>query len=293
MPPPVFPSNLSVPEVPLDEEENEDHSSQQFISLKRLIQYDDNHEFKTFKQKQDLNSTYTLYFFIFQSVLRFWRCGVVLTDGAGAPLALNLTVLLRFPVFLFLGGYYVYLSKKMVHSTVFNQSDGTKLMKIGNALVMSQAILEGAMMMLWAFTIGDCEVSWCQADKNIIPLTRVIYILAVSIANPIFYGCHSTKVSLSFVCVSFASIIVVAVQRHIHRLELLSLAVLGIIMFYTIAKYETQVLSNYISYSKFESALRVKVASENEEYLLKIQTEEMRHMIGAYYVHALDAFDYK
>jgi hypothetical protein len=259
--------------------EDGDHFSQ-YISLRRLIQYDDNQEFKTFKQKLDLNSTYTLYFFIFQTFLRFWRCVVVLTDGSGAPLALNLVILLRFPFILFLGGFYVYLSKKIAHSTTFNPNDGTKLMKIGNALVVSQAIFEGAMMLIWAFTIEDCEVSWCQADKNIIPLTRVIYMLGGSIANPIFYGCHSTKASLSSICCIFASILVVAVQRHVPRIELFSLVIMAIIMFYTIAKYETQVLSNYISYSKFESALRVKVASENEEYLMKIQTEEMRHMIG-------------
>jgi tryptophan-rich sensory protein len=104
--------------------------------------------------------------------------------------------------------------------------------------------------------------------------------LGGSIANPIFYGCHSTKASLSSICCIFASIIIVAVQRHVPRIELFALVIMAIIMFYTIVKYETQVLSNYISYSKFEKALRVKVASENEEYLMKIQTEEMRHMIG-------------
>jgi hypothetical protein len=74
---------------------------------------------------------------------------------------------------------------------------------------------------------------------------------------------------------------VVAVQRKLLNIEVISLAVMGVIMFYTIAKYETEVLSNFISYSKFESALRVKVASENEEYLMRTQTEGMRHMIGA------------
>ena len=268
----------TLPEVEPDVEDG-DHFSQ-YISLRRLIQYDGNQEFKTFKQKLDLNSTYTLYFFIFQTFLRLWRCVVVLTDGAGAPLALNLVILLRFPFILFLGVVYLYLSKKIAHSPTFNPSDGTKLMNIGNALVMSQAIFEGAMMLIWAFTIGDCEISWCQADKNIIPLTRVIYMLGGSIANPIFYGCHSTKASLSSICCIFASIIVVAVERHVQRIELFALVIMAIIMFYTIVKYETQVLSNYISYSKFEKALRVKVASENEEYLMKIQTEEMRHMIG-------------
>jgi hypothetical protein len=268
----------TLPEVEPDVEDG-DHFSQ-YISLRRLIQYDGNQEFKTFKQKLDLNSTYTLYFFIFQTFLRLWRCVVVLTDGAGAPLALNLVILLRFPFILFLGVVYLYLSKKIAHSPTFNPSDGTKLMNIGNALVMSQAIFEGAMMLIWAFTIGDCEISWCQADKNIIPLTRVIYMLGGSIANPIFYGCHSTKASLSSICCIFASIIIVAVQRHVPRIELFALVIMAIIMFYTIVKYETQVLSNYISYSKFEKALRVKVASENEEYLMKIQTEEMRHMIG-------------
>ena len=281
----------TLPEVEPDVEDG-DHFSQ-YISLRRLIQYDGNQEFKTFKQKLDLNSTYTLYFFIFQTFLRFWRCIVVLTDGSGAPLALNLVILLRFPFILFLGVVYLYMSKKIAHSPTFNPRDGTKLMKIGNALVMSQAIFEGAMMLIWAFTIGDCEISWCQADKNIIPLTRVIYMLGGSIANPIFYGCHSTKASLSSICCIFASIIVVAVERHVQRIELFALVIMAIIMFYTIVKYETQVLSNYISYSKFESALRVKVASENEEYLMKIQTEEMRHMIGAYYLHVLDVLNYK
>jgi hypothetical protein len=57
-------------------------------------------------------------------------------------------------------------------------------------------------------------------------------------------------------------------------------------MFYTVAKLETQVVSNFISYSKFESALLLKVASENEEYLMRTQTEEMRHMIGVLFKYS-------
>ena len=264
-----------------------DHS-RQFISFKRLIQYDGNQEFKTFKQKQDSNSTYTLYFFIFQTMLNLWRF-VDLYDDSGAPLPLRINIILRFIILLFLGVAYVYMSKKIAHSP-FNQSDGTKLLNIGDALVISQAVLIGTMLLIWAFTIGDCDVRWCEADKNTIPMTQVIFMMGGSIANPIFYGCHSAKASLTSICCIYACIFVVAVQRNLLKLEIFAIAITGIVMFYTVAKLETQVVSNFISYSKFESALLLKVASENEEYLMRTQAEEMRHMIGSFII--LDMFCY-
>ena len=263
--------------------EDDDHPNQ-FISFKRLIQYDGNQEFKTFKQKQDLNSTYTLYYFIFQNILNLWRC-VDIYDDTGAPLPLRINIILRFIVLLFLGAAYVYMSKKIAHSP-FNQSDGTKLLNIGNILVITQAILIGTMLLIWAFTMGDCDVRFCRADKNTIPMTQVIFMMGGSIANPIFYGCHSAKSSLASILCIFTCIFVVAVQRNLLKLEIFAIAITGIVMFYTVAKLETQVVSNFISYSKFESALLLKVASENEEYLMRTQTEEMRHMIGVLFKYS-------
>ena len=274
---PVQPS--PIPEIPVEETENQ--LSRQSISVTKLLRYDGNQEFKTFKQKRDVDSTLTVYFFIFQVILSVGRCLVFLRDTE-SPLPLRVIILLRFLIVLFLGGAYVYLTRKIANSTIFDQSDGTKLLRIGNALVMALGLLEGTMMLTWAFTIGDCEVFWCKADKNMIPLTRILYLVGGGFANPIFYGCHSSKTSLTSSFYIYICVFVVAIQRKLLNVEVFSVAVMGIIMFYTIAKYETEVLSNFISYSKFESALRVQVASENKEYLMRTQTEEMRHMIGPY-----------
>ena len=47
-----------------------------------------------------------------------------------------------------------------------------------------------------------------------------------------------------------------------------------------LAKYECGIFSNFFSFSRFEIALREQISSENKECVLKMQTEEMRHMIG-------------
>ena len=270
-------------------EEADNELFRQFISVTKLLRYDGNQEFKTFKQKRDVDSTFTVYFFFFQVILSFSRCLVAFGD-TGSPLPLRVIIFLRFLIVLFLGGGYVYLTRKIANSATFRQSDGTKLLRVGNAFVTLLGILEGTMLLTWALTIGDCEVFWCEADKNMIPLTRVLFMVGSSIAVPIFFGCHSTKVSLFSTFSINICIVVVAIQRNLLQVEILAIVVMGILMLYTVAKLETQVVSNFISYSKFESALRVKVASENEEYLLRTQTEEMRHMIGVLHNDALNYY---
>ena len=167
-------------------EEADNELFSQFISITKLLRYDGNQEFKTFKQKRDVDSTFTVYFFFFQVILSFSRCLVAFGD-TGSPLPLRVIIFLRFLIVLFLGGGYVYLTRKIANSATFRQSDGTKLLRVGNALVASLGILEGTMLLTWALTIGDCEVFWCKADKNMIPLTRILYLVGGGIANPIFY----------------------------------------------------------------------------------------------------------
>jgi hypothetical protein len=55
------------------------------------------------------------------------------------------------------------------------------------------------------------------------------------------------------------------------------------ILFATFLIYEGNIYGNYCVYVRFKMALIVKTESENKEYLLKTQTEEMRHMIGKQY----------
>ncbi len=54
----------------------------------------------------------------------------------------------------------------------------------------------------------------------------------------------------------------------------------GIVLFTALTVHEANVVYTFKSYMKFQETVTAKVNSENQEYLMKMQKEEMRHMIG-------------
>jgi cell shape-determining protein MreC len=106
------------------------------------------------------------------------------------------------------------------------------------------------------------------------------YQIVGSIAMPMIYTCHDVSVCLLSIVITYSMLIVAAVLLHLPFLDIIYLSVVGIVIFVAVANYESNMFSIFTTFSKFELTLRAKVASENKEYLMKTQTEEMRHMIG-------------
>jgi hypothetical protein len=82
------------------------------------------------------------------------------------------------------------------------------------------------------------------------------------------------------VVITFTTMFAAGILLDVKAVDLVYIVLAGVVIALTFFAYEGGLLSIFNSYSKFEIALRVKVDSENKEYLMKIQREEMRHMIG-------------
>jgi hypothetical protein len=99
---------------------------------------------------------------------------------------------------------------------------------------------------------------------------------------PIFITGHSVLASLLSACIVFLIMPVAAVLMNFPSIKFFCIIVLGAVLLLTLTTYECNIYSSFTSFRQFEMALRAKVSNENTEYLMKIQTEEMRHMIGTY-----------
>jgi hypothetical protein len=180
-----------------------------------------------------------------------------------------------------LGWAYIYKLKKYVPSDVLNV-EGRRILFLGDCLLIMQSLIVGSVLLTWIVTYDNCESSHCGADlpENTLPLALVLYVFVGSIATPLFYTCHHVFASLLSIVIAYSMLLAVGIMAHVHSNELLSLFVISVLMFYVLACHQGVILSNYYNYSSFETTLRMKVTSENQEFLMKVQTEEMRHMIG-------------
>jgi hypothetical protein len=77
-------------------------------------------------------------------------------------------------------------------------------------------------------------------------------------------------------------ILVGAVLLHLPPVKLFYIFLVDIVTFFCLANFESIIFSCFTSICNFKTTLRAKVDSENKEYLMKIQTNEMRLMIGTY-----------
>jgi hypothetical protein len=205
---------------------------------------------------------------------------VFVTVNDGVPLLLRLTTYCR-TIVPILEMVYIYLLKKHVHTDVLT-SEGKIIIQIGNITILVQAIATVFMLVSWVITRDDCQSDVCHQDfpEKMIPLGMLLHQIIGGACMPIFFTCHDASACLFSSFLTFAAMIVAAVLLHLRSLDILYMFLFGLVIFFCNANYEITIFSNFMSYSKFESTLRAKVASENEEYLMKIQTEEMRHMIG-------------
>ena len=95
-----------------------------------------------------------------------------------------------------------------------------------------------------------------------------------------FFACHDVWACLLSIVVTYSMVLGAAVTLRLDSMQTFSLGALGFVLFLTFVCYEGSMYLNFSSNVYFEAALRVKVASENEAFLLRSQTEDMRHMLG-------------
>jgi hypothetical protein len=182
-----------------------------------------------------------------------------------------------------LGWVYIYLYKKYKPSDVLT-FEGKRIIWIGNMCVILQAVFSGVMSVIWVITQDNCRSDACMQDfpEKIIPLGLLIHQICGGIVMPLFYTVHDVSASIISISITFTTLIAVALLLKLPSAEVFYIILTGIVISMTLVSFEGGSFINYTSFSQFETALLVKVASENQEYLLKIQTEEMRHMIGKY-----------
>ena len=138
------------------------------------------------------------------------------------------------------------------------------------------------MILLYALIRDVCHSDACLENypKNLIPLGLMFFAVSGGIAMPMFYRAHDAWASLLGIIITYSIMLSSALILKLDSYDVMSICFVGLLIFFSLAIHEGTLLTNYTSYSKFETALREQMASENKEYLMKIQTEEMRHMIG-------------
>jgi hypothetical protein len=249
-------------------------------SLFSFIEADNSPQFSLFKLKQGLSKV-TIYFCIFQTVFSFWRF-IVVSGDSGIPLPLRIVICIRATIFPLTGWAYIYSMKKYTTSDVLNET-GKNVMLVGDLMLIIQALLMGAIMFLIAITHDSCESEGCDEDlaDNTLPISVVYIAVSQSISMPIIYPCHHIFATLLATAISYTSMLIMAALLNVEDgLVFFAVAFMGFIVFFTFVTLEGSYYSIFRSISKFEDARRLKVASENHKHHLKIQTEEMRHMIG-------------
>jgi hypothetical protein len=213
-------------------------------------------------------------------LIMFQIGGIIYVSAPGVPLLYRLAVYCRaiIPVVCWM---YIYLLKKHVHSDVIT-SEGKRIMQFGNSAIIMQSVFTILLLFSWVITRDDCDSDVCFDDfpDQFLPLGLVAPQIIGGIAMPMFFTCHDASASLLSVCITYSAILVAGVLCHLSIADIIFLGLMGIVMLFALGSYESNMLFTFTSCSKFESTLRAKVASDNKEYLMNIQTEEMRHMIG-------------
>jgi hypothetical protein len=281
MPTKVKPSNLpkdgTVTDTTVDAQQPQKQQQSLSASLIEILDSDKSPEYAAFKLKD--NQTITTSLICAVETITYGYTFIYMTTP-DVPILFRLATYFRMIVPC-LGWVYLYLLKKHVHSNVLTTA-GKRVIQLGNAVILMQAVCASLMLLTFALTRDDCHSDKCLQDfpKKIIPLGMVFHQFLGSISLPLLITCHDVSVSLLSVFISVSMCFVGAVLLYLPFAELLYIAVMGVVTFFCLASYESKLFSCFASFCKFETTLRAKVDSENKEYLMKNQAEEMRHMIG-------------
>ena len=235
-------------------------------------------DISVFKLNQGYSNCGIIYC-VLQTVFFVGRALSVSVDGV--PFAMRLISYVTLLVLPLMQGLYFYLSKQYKHSNTLTV-EGKGIILIGNINLILQAVFTGAILLAWVTTRHHCHSEVCLQDypKKLLPIRYFAYLLTSSIGMPLFFTSHDFSISLISACISIAAMFLGALVLHVDSFDILAILISGITVLFILYSIEGAIYLAFTSYSKFETALRANIASENKEYLMNIQTEEMRHMIG-------------
>ena len=246
------------------------------INWIELIKHDTEPEFLVFK----LNSGRAYYSVVFVQVLLCLLKIILVVRAPGSPTYLRFTMMgsMLVPV---CGWTYTYLYKSYSYSDVLGWK-GRRIVILGNTCIILQSFFSGLSVLLWALNRDSCNHSTCLPDypEEIIPYGAVMQLVTGAVAMPMFYMSHDALAAVVSFTISFSMLLASALVLDVHSKDIASTLMAWTMLFISLAIYEGNVYTNFTLYSKFESSLRQRLESENKEYIMKLQTEEMRHMIG-------------
>jgi hypothetical protein len=193
------------------------------------------------------------------------------------------TISIGFALVPYLEAVYFYLFKHYTPSEALTM-EGKRIIRMGNMILLLHAVSIGAVILSWVCSHDDCYSDECGQDfpKRMMPLRLASLAFISSIGMPLFFPCRSIWVAFLSIFITQGSLIISALLLNISGPDMIVIFASSIVILFAVACYDGMIWSVYTSFSQFESALRVNVANENKEYLMKTQTEEMCNMIGIY-----------
>jgi len=253
------------------------HAVEPPSSLSGLLISDKSSTFAAFKLNQAVSHV-VLPFVCLQTI--FIVSGANSVSVEGVPLALKVVAYARLlvpPI----ECAYLYFARRHIPSDALTAA-GKRVILLGNVIILFQVLSLGALLLAWTLTRDTCHSDVCLDDypKQLFPMKIFINIIIVTAGMPVIFPCHDVTVSFLSSFIAGLVMLASAVLLHMELVNILETIIVGITVFTIVFCFEGMFFSASASYSKFETALRANMTSENKEYLMKIQTEEMRHMIG-------------
>jgi hypothetical protein len=252
-----------------------------WTSLKNSLASDKSSEFAAFKLKHGgtfMPIVINLFFFVL-----FGARIITFLANPGIPVFLLVTVYVRLAIPI-LGCLYVYLLKRYHARAVDNvlSKEGRRVIQIGNAVIIVHALCSSFVLIALIMSQDECSSDACLQDipAKTIPLGVTFQHVIGSIIMPLFFTCHDVSACFLSIFIAYSLMVVAGALQYLPVLDLVYIGVMGVMVFLVFVSYEVNAFFSYSSYSQFEATLLAKVASDNKEYLMQIQTEEMRHMIG-------------
>mmetsp|Transcript_8270 Transcript_8270/g.15589 ORF Transcript_8270/g.15589 Transcript_8270/m.15589 type:complete len:765 (-) Transcript_8270:230-2524(-) len=246
--------------------------------IAQVLKSDYSEEFAKFKLKK--SSHYVpLCLCIMQSLFGLWRAQFVSEPGVPPLYKLANYVKLIVP---FLGWVYIYAYSQYDASNDSIGYCGKRIILLGNSCIILQALLTGLLSIVWVITHEQCSAEPCLEGfpSQIIPLGLLFHQICGGVAMPLFYSCHDVFASILSVFITYSTMIITALLLHMKTTDVIYIFLTAVVISMAFVTYESSLFSNFTSFSRFEIALREQLVSENKESVMKLQTEEMRHMIG-------------
>jgi hypothetical protein len=199
---------------------------------------------------------------------------------AGVPMIIRAMDWARLVV-LIMGVLYVYLLRS-VPCSKYLTPQGKRVFYVGNSVLILQSLATGLVIVFWAMSRDHCHSDHCLQDFPLqaIPLNQIFHQVIGSVGVPVCVRCHDAAACFLSIVIAYSLMFVAGCILHLSIADLGYIAAMGVCILIVFVSYEGHEVVMFKSYYFFERTLRQKVESENKEYLMKIQTEQMRCMIG-------------